>query len=475
MKHAEYLNKVCPKAFRLRKMHKAAIILAFLCCIVAVLSLFTHDPKSVNASAIQIGEQITYNTHSNVGAWTVNAPGVGGDKISMVSANDGWILKLFPGQKTAQLFRWNGTQWSLFTTLTHTQDIVRGDISMSSVNDGWVVLGGWLGGTPAQSVVYRWDGSNWSYFTTITDLNAISLASLETLSANSVWALGGGNFWSTLYRWDGTAWHYAGKTPGGVWTDNDLAMISENDGWAVGFSGHIAHWNGTTWSQVTSPVTSSLNAVAMINANDGWAVGDNGIILRWNGVNWSQADSPTSANLSSVAMVSANEGWIIGGNVLLHWNGQEWSLFTKPVNDWFKDIHMLSADDGWVVGSNNVLHYQVIPPALTINYSSGAPGSYFSVTGQHFPPNETAQITVNGHSLGTVQVDNNGDIFFLITTANADEGAYFVTASVNPSATEQFVLDANEPVRPQAGTGDTFDVPAGIAMTKFVYLPAVSR
>ena len=125
--------------------------------------------------------------------------------------------------------------------------------------------------------------------------------------------------------------------------------------------------------------------------------------------------------------------------------------------------------------SITILHYQVIPPALTINYSSGAPGSYFSVTGQHFPPNETAQITVNGQSLGTVQVDNNGDIFFLITTANADEGAYFVTASVNPSATEQFVLDANEPVRPQAGTGDTFDVPAGIAMTKFVYLPAVSR
>jgi hypothetical protein len=435
--------------------------------------LLTHDPKSVNASTTQAGAWLTHNTNSNVGTWTVNANDTGGDRISIVSANDGWILRLFPGQKTAQLFRWDGVQWSLFTTLTHTQDIVRGDISMSSVNDGWAVLGGWLGGTPAQSVVYRWDGSNWNYFTTITDPNAISLVSLETLSDSSVWTLGAGNFWSTLYRWDGTAWHYAGKTPGGVWTDNDLAMISENDGWAVGPSGHIAHWNGAAWSQVASPVTSSLNAVAMVNANDGWAVGDNGVILRWNGVSWNQvASSPTSSHLSSVAMVSADEGWIIGGNVLLRWNGQEWSAFAKPVHDWFKDIQMLTSDDGWIVGSNNVLHYQIVPPILTINYGSGAPGSYFSVTGENFPPNEMAQITVNGHSLGAVQVDSNGDIFFMLTTTSADEGTYFVTASVNPSATEQFILDAGEPVRPQVGSfgsrGVSLNVGAGL-------VPAQSR
>lgn len=122
------------------------------------------------------------------------------------------------------------------------------------------------------------------------------------------------------------------------------------------------------------------------------------------------------------------------------------------------------------------LSERTIPQAeITLNFSSGAPGSYFSVAGQNFPPNETATITVNGRTMGTTAVNGNGRFLFILSTANADEGTYFVTASVNPTVTKQFVLNADDPVRPQEDSGDTFEVPAGIAFDQFVYLPMIVR
>lgn len=126
-------------------------------------------------------------------------------------------------------------------------------------------------------------------------------------------------------------------------------------------------------------------------------------------------------------------------------------------------------------GELAILRYEIPKPTLTINYSTGAPGSYFTLNGENFPENSTAAVSVNGRSLGTTPVDSNGRFSFLLTTTNADEGAYFATASVNPSATTQFVLGASEPLREQEGSGDTFNVPAGIAFNQFVYLPAILR
>jgi len=77
--------------------------------------------------------------------------------------------------------------------------------------------------------------------------------------------------------------------------------------------------------------------------------------------------------------------------------------------------------------------------------------------------------------MGTTAVNENGRFLFILSTTNADEGTYFVTASVNPSTTKKFTLNAADPMRPQEDSGDTFDVPAGIAFNQFVYLPSILR
>ncbi|MBE7531551.1 MAG: hypothetical protein HND44_24100 [Chloroflexi bacterium] len=114
-------------------------------------------------------------------------------------------------------------------------------------------------------------------------------------------------------------------------------------------------------------------------------------------------------------------------------------------------------------------------PEVTLNYNTGAPGSFFEVAGAGFPANDSAAITVNNHVLGNIVTDGNGDLSFLLSTDNSDEGMYFVTVSVNPQATTHFSVDLDAPVRPQAGNGPVFAVPEGIALTEFSFLPVLHR
>jgi hypothetical protein len=110
-------------------------------------------------------------------------------------------------------------------------------------------------------------------------------------------------------------------------------------------------------------------------------------------------------------------------------------------------------------------------PELFINFVTGAPGSHFTFTGLDFAPHDTAILAVNGRALGTVPTGADGDFSFLVSTDNADEGTYYVVAAADRRATASFVLESSEPTRPQQGSGPVFAIPAGIALTEFVYLP----
>jgi hypothetical protein len=134
----------------------------------------------------------------------------------------------------------------------------------------------------------------------------------------------------------------------------------------------------------------------------------------------------------------------------------------------------------WVFGNSTATHVRklvlsVCSPTLAINYSSGRPGSFFTLTGSGFPHDDTATIIVNGLTLtDTLSVDSSGGFVFLLDTSQADAGYYSVTALVNPSAMTSFALDPNLPLRPQEGSGPILDVPSGIAW-KALYVPLILR
>ena len=105
-----------------------------------------------------------------------------------------------------------------------------------------------------------------------------------------------------------------------------IFMINANEGWAVGTAGTIIHWNGTTWTTVTSPTTNTLFSVFMVDANEGLATGGNGTIIHWDGIAWNNITSPTQSHLFSVFLVSADDRWVVGDGWggLYRWTGTEW-------------------------------------------------------------------------------------------------------------------------------------------------------
>jgi hypothetical protein len=165
-----------------------------------------------------------------------------------------------------------------------------------------------------------------------------------------------------------------------------VAAVSANDVWAVGSSGNqmsgaqtlIEHWNGTSWSVVTSPSPASMNnelfSVSAASASSIWAVGvlanntstpiDQTLIEHWNGTSWSIVKSPnpgsTNDHLNGVAAVSTSDVWAVGngktssGKTLIeHWNGTSWSVVASPSpgsGGDFRAVAAVSAGNVWAVG-----------------------------------------------------------------------------------------------------------------------------
>ncbi len=117
--------------------------------------------------------------------------------------------------------------------------------------------------------------------------------------------------------------------------------------------------------------------------------------------------------------------------------------------------------------SKRILILNARPPSLIPNYARGGPGSFFTITGHGFPAKGKATIIVNEYPLGEATTDAAGDCLFLLNTKQAGPGRYVLTTTAHPDTSASFVIAGGEPVRPQEGSGTTFQIPAGIAYAKY--------
>ena len=160
----------------------------------------------------------------------------------------------------------------------------------------------------------------------------------------------------------------------------------------------------------------------------------------------------------------------------ISYQGVTGSLWYDSNHNAIKSVAVMSVSESNGVHLATLINPENPLPNLAINYSNGSPGSYFILTGTYFPPSSTATITINGHAFAeTIPVNSSGGFVFRLNAAGANEGLYYVTASVNPSATSSFILDDSDPLHPLEGNGTVISVPGGIAYTNFNYLPLVQR
>jgi len=162
---------------------------------------------------------------------------------------------------------------------------------------------------------YRWNGSTW----TILPGNPAGVTAMWGSSPNSVFGVG-----QAIRRWDGTAWTDM-TSP----TTQRLRAIwgsSATSVYAVGQGGTIIHYNGTSWSVMTSPTTANLVGISGVSESLIFAAGEDGSIVRFDGMNWTTVSSPATSFLTGIWMANASLGYAIGGDGLLKFNGTTWTV-----------------------------------------------------------------------------------------------------------------------------------------------------
>ncbi len=162
-----------------------------------------------------------------------------------------------------------------------------------------------------------------------------------------------------------------------------VAMISGNEGWAVGsayvsaqvYEPLLLHYTGSLWERSMDPSNAALQAksaglqqVSMVSAQEGWAVGNlewathqpaasdyAGFILHYQGGSWHLQDTFDGA-LQSLWMLSSTDGWAVGSigteigqSFVLHYDGQSWSFVDVP-GAGLASIVMTEPTNGWTFG-----------------------------------------------------------------------------------------------------------------------------
>ncbi len=237
-----------------------------------------------------------------------------------------------------------GSGWSVVPTPNSSSSQINQFSSVTCVtsSDCWSVGQTGLGGFDSTTLAAHWNGSAWSTIPTpnpsVSTLNALN--GVSCASSSNCWATGLGNGTSTTDQtlaehWNGSTWSIVTTpNPSPVSILGGVHCVTSSDCWTVGHAGgqNLAeHWNGSAWSIVTTPDTSpsqdnELGTVSCVSTSDCWAAGEaaNGsggaqqtLAEHWNGGAWSIVTTPDTSpsqdnELGTVSCVSTSDCWAAG-------------------------------------------------------------------------------------------------------------------------------------------------------------------
>jgi hypothetical protein len=296
------------------------------------------------------------------------SPGADGnqlDAVASVSASDVWAV----GEATTATGdvtlteQWNGTAWSVVPSPSvGTGDSILLGVAAVSATDVWAVG---IPGTGLAPLIENWDGTSWSVVKAAKQAGV--LTAVTAVSAKDIWAAGyfrngSGVLQTLIEHWNGHKWAVVPSPDVGTLGSQlaGVTAVSGSDIWAVGQFAQsplglaqtlTLHWDGTSWSVVSSPDAgsgiSTLQAAAAVSTADVWAVGEStaasgtplSLIEQWNGTAWNVIANPGGGELRGIAAVSAGDIWAVGSSLnasgnsqtlIDQWNGTSWSAVPSP-------------------------------------------------------------------------------------------------------------------------------------------------
>jgi hypothetical protein len=266
-------------------------------------------------------------------------------------------------------------------------------------------------------VVQHWNGHTWTELVTGTTsgLNAVSGTSATDVEV-------AGSF-GTLLHYDGnwTAQNTGGTAWFGVWA------AAPGDAFAVGSSGAIRRWNGSTWSAMTAPGgLGNLNAVWGTSGSNVYAVGDNGVILHWDGAAWSTMTSNFTKSFEAVWGSSASDVWAVGqGGNVRHYDGVSWDSVASATSGVLYGIAGSSSTDVYAVGNfGTIVHWDGTAwssvPAVDSNRLAAVWGS---PSGRFFADGDVGTLATRapGGSWAKMTVGTYGDYLYNVAAASTSD------------------------------------------------------
>ncbi len=179
------------------------------------------------------------------------------------------------------------------------------------------------------------------------------LTAVDTLSASDAIAVGESGL---VVEIKGGALNVKAGAMGSL-SARDVHVLAKDDIWAVGYSGTVAHFDGTDWNGVKSAAFANLNGVWGWTSKDVWAVGLAGTIMHWDGDKWTLAEAP---KLDYQAIWGSGENDIYAsapGGLVVRWDGASWKLLVAPVEGNLRAVWASGPNDIWAVGEEAAIFH----------------------------------------------------------------------------------------------------------------------
>jgi hypothetical protein len=248
--------------------------------------------------------------HYDGTAWSViSSPNVGSGNnslaaVSAVARDDAWAVGEFTDESTKQTQtlaeHWNGSVWTVIPSPNEgtANNVMLGVAAFGPLDvytaGTWAVARRKEMDLHAQGAHFN---GSWTFHDTpVMGSGSSPFNAIVAVKRDDIWGIGnwfdGTYFQSLAEHWDGTSWSivsspdYGGSEGSG---DNTVmlgaAAVNTDDVWAVGayfnfqnFQTYTMQWNGSAWTAVASPNwgngSNALFAAAPIpGTNDIWAVG----------------------------------------------------------------------------------------------------------------------------------------------------------------------------------------------------------
>ena len=471
-------------------LYGVACVSASNCWAVGGNSDFSGAPRS----------QVDHYTSSGWAGGTSAHPG-GGDYlqgVTCLTASNCWAVGYYinasgiQGPYQTEVQHYDGSTWSLVSSPNSDVNDRLNTVACTSSTDCWAVgYAQHTGGYP-QTLTEHYDGSAWSIVTSANPgTTSNELWSVACSATNNCWAVGWYYDSTSTQRtltehFDGTGWSVVpSPTPGGANLGdslNGVTCVGPSDCWAAGVwwrtsSNELTltiHWNGTSWSQVSSPgvsIYNTLNAITCTSTSNCWAVGkypSGTLILHYIGFAWIVDGSPVGGSITP----QENPG---GGNPSEPWACESQGSAGDPCNTASGAFSETKTDlaipgrglplnltrsyssvfastngplgYGWTDSYNLSLSVNGSTGAVTVSQENGSQVVFTPASGGGYaaPPRVIATLTHNGDGTYTFVRQRRETLTFSSggqLSSERDANGYSTTLAYNASGQLSAVIDA---------------------------------